>query len=323
MIKTNFSLEIRKRFQLAEWPWLLLSLRQDEVIWKTLDKTELGPKALDFIPAKPEAWFPAAIALFALDNPISLTSLRSEPLQRLEESLFHRASQTYEEWIKEPKFPEDLKTAGLLALTFREQYRVNGSWQKTLRSVSLNPVTARTPLACLYGMIPESTGLMQALLGTNDENWVKLGVHVLLANPSPPETQLATLKALSADLDPSALLAILQALSNSRPNLAGLFARQVLEEQHINWTTKPVSLVDEEEAIGFEKLSQNMKIAKMHEIAGQADLAVPVLADGLRLIRKMRGYVSAQLGHSVAMTKDITADGWDNTALDASVAPQP
>ena len=69
----------------------------------------------------------------------------------------------------------------------------------------------------------------------------------------------------------------------------------------------------------FDLLADSLRVAQVHQIAGQADMAVPVLADGLRVMRRLRGHISAQLARTVAQTKDVTGDGWGDTAREASL----
>ena len=69
----------------------------------------------------------------------------------------------------------------------------------------------------------------------------------------------------------------------------------------------------------FEQLVDTLRSARVHRIAGQPELAVPALAESLRMIRKMRGHLSAQLAQSIAQTRDASAESWGDTAREASV----
>ena len=320
MTKNNFSLELKNKFSTAEWPWVLVALRQDKGVWEALEKTGLGEQAIESLPVKPEAWSPAALALLALGNPVTLEDLRRSPLRPLEEDLFHQASRVYEDWMKTLQSPGSLHDAGLLALTYREQYRLSGSWQETFRSVASGLSAVKTTLACLYGMLPEPVDLLRAMCQQEPGNgWIDAAVHIFCCQPNPAAGQLETLYSLGGGLRSQSVLELLQAAVASRPALAGSLASRLLDG------TKGLRKLSQDKAEGsdllseFDLLANSLRVAQVHQIAGQAEMAVPVLADGLRVIRRLRGHISAQLARSVAQTKDVTGDGWGDTAREASL----
>lgn len=320
MTNNNFSLLLKNKFSPAEWPWVLVALRQDKGVWEALEKTGLGVQAIETLPAQPAAWSPAALALLALGYPVTLDDLRRLPLRPLEQDLFHQASRVYESWIKDQQAPGDLAGAGLLALTYREQFRLSGSWQETLRSVAsgLNPV--KTTLTCLYGMLPEPQDLLRAMgLQEANRSWLATAVHVFCSQPNPPVEQVEALYNLSSGLGSQAILDLLQVVVAARPGIAGSLANKLLGGAK---GLRRLSL-DKAEADDllseFDLLADSLRVAQVHQIAGQPDMAVPVLADGLRVMRRLRGHISAQLARTVARTKDVTGDGWGDTAREASL----
>jgi len=320
MKKINFSLELKNHLPSTEWSWVLLALRQDPGVWRALEETDLGVRALAALQPVYRAWSPAALVLLALENPFELEQLVRSPLQPLGENLFLQASKVYEEWTKTQRTPQDLIEAGLLALTFREQFRLDGSWKESLRLGENDPVGAQTVFVCLYGMVPEPSSLLRALAGANRPELIRLAVHSLLANPEPPEVQLQAFTELTSSLSPSVVLILLQALASCRPHLAALLARQVGDRLSGHWTAGLQALAAGQSEIGqLEQLIQTLRVAQIHEIAGQSDLAVPILSDSLRAMRKMRAHMSAQLARSVAKTRDQTTESWGNTAQVASV----
>jgi len=319
MSTSTFSTALKKRFSSLEWPWLLLALRQDPVVWHTLQKTDLGQRTLEELPALANAWSPAAISLLALNTSVSVDYLRATPLQPLEEDLLQRVSQVFDDWSRQPENPSNMEDAGLLALTFREQFRASGDWQETIQSASVTPDTCQTVFVCLYDMLPQPAGLLRSLMNTRDGSWINLAVHIVLANPNLPEFQLALLNELLIDLDPASVLQALQALTSYRPGMATLLARQLLTKSSDSWRASFNKTSDNDGFEQLEKLLQTFRITQMRQIAGQAEMAVPVLSDGLRMIRKVRGHLSAQLAYSVAQTKDNEVDGWAHTAGEASI----
>ncbi len=320
MTKNNFSLELKNKFSPAEWPWVLVALRQDKGVWEALEKTGLGVQALETLPAQPAAWSPAALALLALGNPVTLDDLHRSPLRPLEQHLFHQASRVYEDWMKDQQAPGNLAGAGLLALTYREQYRLSGSWQETLRSIASGLNAVKTTLACLYGMLPEPQDLLRAMsLQEAGTDWLAAAVHAFCSQPNPPTQQVEALYNLGLCLHSQSILELLQVVLASRPAIAGTLANKLLSGTK---GLRRLSL-DKAEADDllseFNLLADSLRVAQVHQIAGQADMAVPVLADGLRVMRRLRGHISAQLARSVAQTKDVTGDGWGDTAREASL----
>jgi len=320
MTHPNISLLLKNKFSSAEWPFVLVALRQDKGIWEALEKTGLGLQAIKTLEAQPAKWSPAALALLALDNPLTTDDLHLSPLRPLEQDLFQQASRVYEAWLKDRQPPVNLANAGLLALTYREQYRLSGSWQETFRSVASNIPAAKTTLACLYGMLPEPLELLRAMgMQENGDNWLSLAVHVYCCQPIPPAEQLDALFYLGSGLHSQSVLELLQTVVSSRPALAGPLATQLLNGTK-GLRRLSLDKAESDDALGeFDLLANSLRLAQIHQIAGQVDMAVPVLADGLRVMRRLRGHISAQLAQTVAQTRDVTGDGWGDTAQEASL----
>ena len=320
MTNINFSLQLKSKFSPAEWPWVLVALRQDKGVWEALEKTRLGMQAIKSLPAQPAAWSPAALALLALGNPVTLDDLRRSPLRPLEQDLFHQASRVYESWMKDQQAPDNLAGAGLLALTYREQYRLSGSWQETLRSVTAGLNAVKTTLACLYGMLPDPQDLLRAMsLQEPSPNWLAAAVHIFCSQPNPPADQVEVLYNLSTGLRSQSILDLIQVVVAARPGIAGLLANKLLSGTK-GLRRLSLDKAEADDLLGeFDLLADSLRVAQVHQIAGQADMAVPVLADGLRVMRRLRGHISAQLARTVAQTKDVTGDGWGDTAREASL----
>ena len=229
MTNLNFSLQLKSKFSPADWPWVLVALRQDKGVWEALEKTRLGMQAIESLPAQPAAWSPAALALLALGNPVTLDDLRRSPLRPLEQDLFHQASRVYESWMKDQQAPDNLAGAGLLALTYREQYRLSGSWQETLRSVASGLNAVKTTLACLYGMLPEPQDLLRAMSQQEPgPSWLAAAVHIFCSQPNPPADQVEALYNLSASLRSQSILDLIQVVVAARPAIAGPLANKLL-----------------------------------------------------------------------------------------------
>jgi len=319
MSTLKFTLELKKRIPPADWAWLLLSLRQDKCVWSALEETELGKQALDQFPAQADAWSPAALSLLTLENRQTLDELRSTPLVPLNKELQTLASQVYESWVKKPEEPMGLATAGLLALTFREQFRLSASWQEALLAVPVEISASRPMFACLYGMLPAPGGLLAALCGSGKPGWVSLAVHAILSNPTPPEVQQLIFGDLIAAVDLPIAITILHALNPLRPQMTALLAQQALSNPLAGKTRFAAEPGHRAGIEDLDPLIHTLRLVQMRQLAGQPDLAVPALSDSLRMIRQMRGDLSAQLATSIIQTNGSMAEGISDGARKASV----
>ena len=319
MNKITFSIESKRSFSPSDWPWLLLALRQDPLVWSSLQDEEFSEHAFTSLGSNANAWSPAALSLLTFENPPELESIRTRPLKPLQQGLNLQTRQTFEHWSESPQAPDRLWTAGLLALNFREQYRKGSSWKEIFFQKPYEPDAVLSVFSCLYGMIPDPDEFLKTLLLESDEGWIKAAVHTLLANPFAPETQLTILDKLSSDLSASTVQVLLQGVASNRPQLATLFAQKLLENRAPAKSSDIVSEMPQTGANQLARVIQSLQSAHIQKVAGQPELAVTALADSLRLVRQVRGHLSAQLAGSIEGTKSISADGKGPTADEASL----
>ncbi len=164
----------------TEWPLVFSALRQDALLWASLQDPGCAPLLLAVPRQQAQDWSPANLALASLNRAISLDELKAQPLQPLEPGLRLQALRAYEAWPQpapaiesssEDMLPDgdsedtsDEDTAGedagnvvttatptttitlqqacLLALALRERLRLTGHWQEL--GAELN---TRTPLS--------------------------------------------------------------------------------------------------------------------------------------------------------------------------------
>ncbi len=319
MNKITFSIESKRSFPSADWPWLLLALRQDELVWSALQDEEFSGHAFARLGPNANAWSPAGLALLSLDDSPDLNSLRSRPLKPLQQSSSHQSGQVYESWSETPHVPDRLETAGLIALNFREQFRKGTSWEDIFFLKPYEPKTVLSVFACLYGMIPDPDDFLKTLLHASDPAWIKAAVHTLFANPYPPDAQLIILDKLSFDISSSTAHLLLNEVVNNRPQLANLFARRLLERGMTAQLATVPGQPSNDGSQQLEQLIRNLQTAHIQQTAGQPELAVTSLADSLRMVRQVRGHLSAQLAGSISDTKNIASIENASTAHEASL----
>ncbi|RPJ44439.1 MAG: hypothetical protein EHM21_10240, partial [Chloroflexi bacterium] len=159
---------------------VLTALRQDPLVWQSLEQPEFLQAALEQAGSQIQCWSPGRLALLALNETRPTEALRAEPMLPLGPALQERALQAYQAAQRSGKSPASLKEAGLLALALRERRRLTGTWTGLLQEllpkqnaadstsqVSTALAVWRSSLACLYGLIPDPEEMLRSLLPKN------------------------------------------------------------------------------------------------------------------------------------------------------------
>ncbi len=130
MLKPRFSVRLKRQFPQEVWSWIYLALKQDALVWDSVENTGLGEQALEAFPASPAAWTPGNLAVLVVMGSLPVEALNVEPLLPLEETVYDRAIQAGREWEHGALTNCDLKKAGLVALYCREFWRRHRSWNE-------------------------------------------------------------------------------------------------------------------------------------------------------------------------------------------------
>jgi len=294
----KFLTEFKTLFNQREWSWLLIALQRDPLVWSTLTETDLGLRALENLPPQPEAWSPAALSLLEIDQSLDLDIIRSASLSEINPLVNSKAEREYERFQKTMAAPNDLAKSGLAALFILERFRVNESWDATLVELGDISEAHSSILVCLSGMLAEPEELLRALWLFDPKDVVQnLALHVLLSNPISPETQEEILLKIGRDLPAENILGILEILTAERPWLASALARDLLS----HWSDLRISnaqyIPDEMDQLGqlYNQMDRMQRLARVQQIAGHPEDAIPVLSEVLQVARRVRGHLSAQL----------------------------
>jgi tetratricopeptide (TPR) repeat protein len=259
-------------------PWWLAAMRQDAQIWRVL-LTAAGLPALEALPLA--EWSPAALSLAALHQPPDPAPLRQ--LKTIPPQLRLRAGKAFERHTQPrsaltPEIQTDLAEAGLLALALRERRRLIGHWDGLAADLHLAALNSwRTPLACLFGMIPDPLEMLRAVFGDGlqpEQN--TLALHALLSNPLPPTEQAALLESIL----PANPLPFLQQLASLRPDLA----RSLAATQH-----RPT------EACPYQP-----EAVQLAALAGDPQTAMQYLAQASQVLRQTQASLDAQTARLLA-----------------------
>jgi hypothetical protein len=180
-------------------PQVLAALKEDDLVWSTLQNTGMVRSILSNESNVVSFWSPASLALRPLNDRINLTNLSADHFPVIEATLKKQAIDLLEVVIKSGAAVKTLTDAGLVALALRERRRKMQSWQGIHEALSAVKVKAgqslyevwKTPLACLYGMIPDGDNLLNALISEGSHHpAIEWQTHILLSNPFDIETRL-------------------------------------------------------------------------------------------------------------------------------------
>ena len=229
------------------YPWVIAALRQDSAVWEKLQVPAFHQHVLSLELSVWTALSPANLALLAIagETPnlktgidsLLVNKLRGEIQYPVHPALRKRAATEYEtassskngktaaQSPKETVY-SPLARAGLLALALRERRRMVGTWDGLREELNGHAqraglqvfTTWRTPLSCLYGMIPDAPQMLLSMLspGATPEQF-QLVAHVLLSNPVSPEKMNEEVQGLLDKLNLPEAIPLLQQLSLQRP----------------------------------------------------------------------------------------------------------
>jgi tetratricopeptide (TPR) repeat protein len=314
MNPSNLIFELKKRLPEDGWGWVINALRQDLLVWGSLDQTALGQQALERSSPQPKDWSPAALAVLSLEYPISAEELARLPVQPMASSIRPQAMRAFEDWQTNLlTAPLDLQQVGLLALSFRERRRVTGNWNGFSTELKSGLPGLDTIVACLYGMIPDPFDLLQALfLPESSPAKPELGLHALLSNPLPEKAQSELLSTLLEKMSLSQRQNTLNLLAPGRPELAARLAKTLFVPlTHAKITNLTVSQESISPAVQLDRLASLLQGVEAFHLACQPDLSLPLLTEALQAGRQFQAEVAAELGQAASQAGD------HKTALDA------
>jgi tetratricopeptide (TPR) repeat protein len=294
-MNTTFLTQLKSHLPEHSWPWVIAALRQDELVWETLQAYGSILQAPTEEDQHPESWNPARIAFLTLQQTLP------SPNAALSLGLRQRAFRTYETVTQHRQSNENklqpMVRAALLAVALRERLRLTGKWDNLSEELSHAPCDIwRTPLACLYGLIEKPFELLQSLLtagGSPDIH--NLAIHALLSNPLPPETQTIQLQALMENLSISDRNNILWQLTVIRPTLAAELAR------NLNKTTQ-----SESHDLPLDALADYCHRAEIALIAGNRTMVV----EAIKAAQENARLVQASLSAESAQVSDTPLTSW-------------
>ena len=294
MKKTDFITELKRSLPQGSWPWVFASLRQDVLIWSSLEAS-LGAYLASLKEARLEELAPAALAFALMEYPLSPAELRSLPM-----SLAPEPSRDCEA-IDESS--ELLVQAGAAALRLREQRRATGSWKSVAQDLSTSSPTA---LACLFGIIPDPLDFLRHVLTFDRERpsrdrGIHLVVNATLSNPLTPAAHIEILSALLPDLPPDKRFNFTRHISVYRPDLGRTLARRLYELLPDERRSSPP------EDLLLAKIEASLRAVEIHQLAGSPDQAIPAIEQAAQYAHLFQAQLNARQARLASSNGDPEA----------------
>ncbi|MCH7663984.1 MAG: hypothetical protein IH859_08985, partial [Chloroflexi bacterium] len=230
---------LRKAIPESNLSWILSALRQDKIIWDSLQDASFSKKVLEHAASDHSLWSPGSLAILAIEHSISISDLQNSKFRSISPKLRSQAAKVFEDFTYSPSQKKttefSLQEAGLLAFALRERRRILGSWENLDSELKFAPPEFwKTPIACLYGILPNSDELLFALLELGDEfNYLDLVQHAIISTPNPPEKITEIYYNLIQSRPEQIGLKLLRPLSQQRPEIAAVIARQLLADINV------------------------------------------------------------------------------------------
>ena len=291
----DYLVELQQLMPAAQAASVISALRQDPILWDSLDEGAFCQNIL----AGPEQnyiqWSPANLALVACGCELSPVELGTNPMVGLPSTIQHKVRQIVEETLKNEKIDRSLASAGWLALGLRERRRLTGSWQglsEELLSKVYTPQNGdfrgengadiqvwRTPLACLYHLVPDSEDLLIALVVNSQfdkaMDWV---THIILTNPMDEADRIGLFSLVFAKISMAQQVAWLKTLKTmGQAELVTLLVQFIAGDQPFFADEKQIPEVKGEPGSDFGQMLNLQLASTLSQMSGNPLRALELL----------------------------------------------
>ena len=328
--------------------FVVSALRQDPVLWESLQDPDLWHHISAQSRPDPEDWSPASLGLLALQlegaGELQPSILRADLQFPLELGLRRRAAKTFENLSTgqgslmqgcgemDCHAPAVLAQSVLLALALRERRRLTGSWsrlgEELIKATSARPLspsasvdgavnlsadpfyaTWRTPLACLYGLVPDAFDMLRSLLTPGiPASHHAVVVHIMLSNPLPPEKAHNQLRALLSALPLAEGILLLDQLYLKRPEMASPLAEELLSLRYDpGLSPQPALPAQANYPAYIDHLDHLLLQARINQLAVKPDQALPFLNAAVEASNRLQAELASLIAQNAAQRGDVSA----------------
>ena len=296
MLTNNTLDRITNLLRNSNLTWLLPNLRQDFVVWKSLNDpvffekfSQLNPIGSEITPAD---FSPSKLALIALDQSSLLDNQSQDFLKGIDDQILQLAMRSICDQTSYNSHPQDLASAGLMALALTYNFQETNAWNGLIDIIEERPGKQwLSPLVCLFGFVHQASGLLNSLVQPGASALrIELAVHIVLSNPIPPNDQIAILMGLchgsyGDQLPPRERLLILRSMYEQNLQFAKDFSLEWLE---IHPETDEPRNNDHDLPIeNINNLAETLFQVELHKIAGKPHILPRLLNNEKELTNQM------------------------------------
>lgn len=297
--------QLKKTLTEEEFNIVVRALRQNVILWRALDETDLLEKVKRQSNLGVSKWSPANLALNALNLAIQPSDLANTKIH-LNDEIKYKAATTLEK-ILSPGFTiqqdRELAAAGLAALAIRERWLLLENIEETFfEFIPENNQIWKSIISILFGIIPNQLDLLSFLMNSPKDANHSLAVHGVMSQPLKIEDQAQILFSALVDQPSMQRSQIMRSIIHNYPVLAKFLAKQLLE--HLN-NNQPNTQDPFQQLIHFVEKTELLKVT------GRYEEVLPTLDLLNQTTTKMQADLTAQLAQAAARGKD------QKTALEA------
>lgn len=281
------------------WPQVIRALRHDLVIWGSLEDKKFAYNAIDYAKVDPEKWSPASLAFLSLSISNIFSQISTSPKENLPEDIRTQAASQLEDFLNltPPNNNLTLAQAGLIAIAFREQWRVTGVWNELVINLISQPELQWHPvLACLYGMLPDPETLIEVLISNDNPPFTQnLGLHALLSNPLTILETAKTIIQYLSNFSSHNKIKFIRYIQAQHPELAKFIADEILNTllEHPENSSNPM-----------EQIQNLLERTELLKISGRHAQAIPLLESAWEHAQHIQAEMTTQLAQAAADNQD-------------------
>jgi tetratricopeptide (TPR) repeat protein len=298
MQSTDFIQEIERLFPTMQVVGIVSALRQDALVWSCLQEETFLKLISGNAGKEIDLWRPANLGLVAVGARITAQQLIKNPSTPPGLTLQQRAIHRYEETLNLRLVPVDLADATLLALALRERRRLTKTWAGVRQEIIRNEPHIltdckvwRTPLACLFGMVPDPKSMMDELVGNViSPEVLDLASHIILCNGVTFSERISFFQQSLVELPLSVQLLWLKNLSlRDQKDLVMRLAQEILEKEpsYQRIITNEFVFNNKDVSDIYEGIQVLQNVMMLFALAGQVEKANSIakqLEQGIRLL---------------------------------------
>ncbi len=290
MTNSHWVVDLHSTYPAQEWASILSALFEDDRVFSWVNaKPQLqrfllsGSKSTDLPDLAQLAWM-------ELHENLSLKILTQLPLQPLPAFLENRAKTSFVEYFDiDTALKLDLRRAALLALSFRERFRIEASWEAIKQNIERMKEDLPIILGCLLGMVPAPAKLFADLFSFEARSftpdWV---LKAYLLNPVTPKKRIAFYEQVINHLDPSKKYLLLKQVAKDNP-LAG---RRLLSSSGLGFNINHLPADNHT----LQKLSENIAKIEFNLTTSNKGAISGNIHRALDLNKKLQGEMENLLG---------------------------